>query len=68
MRVYAVTPAPRTIQKSKGGDMCPACIENTALMVAGAGSMGGVLALYIGKFRKLFRASSLGLFNKTKEK
>jgi hypothetical protein len=59
---------PRTIQKRKGGDMCPACIENTALMVAGAGSMGGVLALYIGKVRKLFRASSLGLFNKTKEK
>ena len=48
--------------------MCPACIENTALMVVGAGSMGGVLALYIGKVRRLFRASSLGLFNKTKEK
>ena len=48
--------------------MCPACIENTALMVAGAGSMGGVLALYIGKVRKLFRASSLNPFRKTKEK
>ena len=48
--------------------MCPACIENTALMVVGAGSMGAVLALYIGKVRKLFRASNLGLFNKTKEK
>ena len=48
--------------------MCPACFENTAFMVAGAGSMGGVLALYIGKVRKLFRASSLGLFKKTKEK
>jgi len=48
--------------------MCPACIENTALVVAGAGSMGGVLALYIGKVRKLFRAGSLGLFKNTKEK
>ena len=68
MHVYAVTPAPANDSKNKGGAMCPACIENTALMVAGAGSMGGVLALYIGKFRRLFRASSLGLFNKTKEK
>jgi hypothetical protein len=48
--------------------MCPACIESTALMVAGAGSAGGVLAVCIGKFRKFFRASGLGLFQKTKEK
>ena len=48
--------------------MCPACVENTAFIIAGAGSMGGVLALYISKFRKLFRASSLGLFKETKEK
>ena len=47
--------------------MCPACIESTAVMVAGAASTGGILALCIGKFRKFFRASSLGLFHKTKE-
>jgi hypothetical protein len=48
--------------------MCHACIANTAIMVAGAGSTGGVLALFIGKFKKLFRANRLGLFQKTKEK
>jgi hypothetical protein len=48
--------------------MCPACIASAAVMVAGAGSTGGILALCIGKFRNFFRASSLGLFQKTKEK
>jgi len=48
--------------------MCPACIASTAVMVAGAGSTGGILAVCIGKFRKSFRASGLGLFQKTKEK
>jgi hypothetical protein len=48
--------------------MCPACIASTTVMVAGAGSTGGILALCIGKFRKFFRASSLGLCQKTKEK
>ena len=48
--------------------MCSVCIASTAAMVVGAGSMGGVLALYIGKIGKLFRASSLDLLNKTKEK
>jgi hypothetical protein len=48
--------------------MCPACIASTALIVAGAGSTGGILAVCIGKFRKLFRAGGLGLFQKTKEK
>jgi hypothetical protein len=38
------------------------------MMVAGAGSTGGILAACIGKFRKVFRASGLGLFQKTKEK
>jgi hypothetical protein len=47
--------------------MCPACIESTAIIVAGAGSTGGILALFLGRFRKLFRATGLGLFNKTKE-
>lgn len=48
--------------------MCPACISSTAVMVAGVGSTGGILAVCIGKFRKFFKASSLGLFQKTKEK
>ena len=48
--------------------MCPACIASTAVMVAGAGSTGGILAVCIGKFRKFFRANRLSLFQKTKEK
>jgi hypothetical protein len=48
--------------------MCPACIESTVVMVAGAGSTAGILAVCIGEFRKLFRASNLSLFQKTKEK
>ncbi len=47
--------------------MCPACIESAAVIVAGAGSAGGILAVCIGKFRKFFRASSLSLFQKAKE-
>jgi hypothetical protein len=35
-------------------------------MVAGAGSTGGILALCMGKFRKFFRTSGLGLFSKNK--
>jgi hypothetical protein len=48
--------------------MCPACIASTAVMVAGAGSTGGILAVCIGKFRELFRAKRLGPLQKTKEK
>ena len=48
--------------------MCPACIASTAAMVAAAGSTGGILAVCIGKFRKFFRASGLGRFQKGKEK
>jgi hypothetical protein len=47
--------------------MCPACIASTAVMVAGAGSTGGILALCIGKFRKFFRANLLGLIQQAKE-
>jgi hypothetical protein len=47
--------------------MCPLCIASTAVMVAGAGSTGGILALCIGKFRRLFRANRVDLFQKTKE-
>ena len=48
--------------------MCPACIGTTAVMVAGVGSTGGILAVCIGRFRKVFRASGLSLFHKIKEK
>jgi len=48
--------------------VCPACIDSTAMIVAGVASTGGILAVCIGKFRKFFGASSLGLFQKTKEK
>ena len=48
--------------------MCPACIESTLVMVAGAASTGGILAVCIGKFRKVFGASGLRLFQKTKER
>jgi hypothetical protein len=44
--------------------MCPACIASAAAMAAGAGSAGGILAVCIGKLRKLFRVSGLGLFQK----
>jgi hypothetical protein len=45
--------------------MCPACIESTALMVAGVGSTGGILAICIAKFKTSFSASGLALFQKT---
>ena len=48
--------------------MCPACIESTVVMVAGAGSAGGILAVCIGKFRNFFRVSSLSLFQKTRDR
>jgi hypothetical protein len=48
--------------------MCPACISTTAVMVAGAASTGGILAVCIGKFRKFLGTSGLGLFQKAKEK
>jgi hypothetical protein len=48
--------------------MCPVCIASTAVMVASAGSTGGVLAVCIGKVRKFFRANRISLFQKTKEK
>jgi hypothetical protein len=48
--------------------MCPACIESTAVIVAGVGSTGGILAVCIGKFRQILKASGIGLFQKAKEK
>ena len=44
--------------------MCPACIASAAVMAAGAGSTGGILAVCIGKFREFFRTNGLGLFQK----
>ena len=54
--------------RNEEGDMCPVCIANTAVMVAGAGFTGGILAVCIGKVRKFFRARGLGLFQRAKEK
>jgi hypothetical protein len=48
--------------------MCPACIASAAVMVAGAGTTGGILAVCPVKFRNFFRVSSLSRFQKTKEK
>jgi hypothetical protein len=48
--------------------MCPVCIASAAVMAAGAGSTGGVMVVWIGRFRKVFSASGLRLFQKTKEK
>lgn len=39
--------------------MCPACIESAAVMVAGAASTGGVLAVCIARFRRFFGVSRL---------
>jgi|GEM_PF-1617516 hypothetical protein len=47
--------------------MCPACIESAAVMVAGAASAGGILAVCIGKARRFFRANGLSLFWKASE-
>jgi hypothetical protein len=33
--------------------MCPACISTLAVMVAGAVSSGGVLAVVVSKFREM---------------
>lgn len=48
--------------------MCPACIANTAAVVAGVGSTGGILAVCIGKFTRLFWVNGIGRFRKAKER
>jgi hypothetical protein len=48
--------------------MCPACIASAAVVIAGTGSTGGILAVCIGKFRKILRANPRSLFQKTKGK
>jgi hypothetical protein len=50
------------------GNMCPAHIASAAVMAAGTGSTGGILALCIGKIRKVFRPSGCDLPQKKKEK
>ena len=48
--------------------MCPACIASAAVMAAGAGSTGGILAVCIGKFRKYAGRVASICFRKIKEK
>ena len=48
--------------------MCPACIANTAVLVAGVGSSGGILAVCIGKLRKFLRVNGTGPFHTPKER
>jgi hypothetical protein len=36
--------------------MCPVCIANATAIVAGAGSTGGVLAVFIGKLKRFLAA------------
>jgi hypothetical protein len=47
--------------------MCPACLESTAVVVAGAGSAAGILAVFVAQFRNVLMAS-VDLFHKTKGK
>jgi hypothetical protein len=48
--------------------MCPACIAGAAVMAAGAGSTGGILAVCIRKLRRFFSTNGPGVFHKIKEK
>ena len=47
--------------------MCPACVASTAVMVAGTGATGGILAVCIARLRESFSANRLGLCQKPKE-
>src|SRR5262249_32962951 len=46
----------------EGSTMCPVCIASAAVLAAGAGSTGGMLAVFIGKIRNFFMANGLNLF------
>jgi hypothetical protein len=48
--------------------MCPICIASSALMVAGAGSVAGVLVACIAKFRRYFTAAGTLPLQRTQEK
>ena len=44
--------------------MCPVCMAGVAATAAGVGSTGGILAMCIVKFRKFFKVSGFGLWQK----
>ena len=44
--------------------MCPVCIASTAVMIAEAGSTGGILAVCIGKLIRILSVSRLRLIQK----
>ena len=48
--------------------MCPVCIANTAVTVAAAGSTGGILAVCLSRFRKVFAVNRLSPVQEAKEK
>ena len=47
--------------------MCPACIAAAAGVAAGAVSAGGILAVSVGEFSRLFKRRDLELLQKPKE-
>ncbi len=47
--------------------MCPACIASAAVIVVGAGSLGGVLAMCIRKFTQVFGVKRVRLRQQAKE-
>ena len=63
----ALPPKRVRIGSSQEGHMCPACVASTAVMVAGGGSMGGILAICIGKVRRVFRVDLRSLSHKIEE-
>ena len=44
------------MSSSKEGHMCPVCIASTAVMVAGAGSTGGILAVVHRQVQEIFQS------------
>ncbi len=47
--------------------MCPACIATATGMVVGAGSAGGILAVFLDYIKRTFRARDLRPLQETKE-
>jgi hypothetical protein len=48
--------------------MCPACLANAAVLAAGAGSTGGILAVCLAKIKKIFSLNHLVPIHHLKEK
>ncbi len=48
--------------------MCPACIASTAVLVAGTGSTGGLLAVCLAQFKDFSERIVLVCFRRRKEK